>query len=295
MASAVGRFAPSPTGALHLGSLVAALGSFLNARAQGGRWLLRIDDLDAPRVQPGATHAIIKVLRDHGLRWDGEPVYQKQRGEAYADAIATLKARGRAFDCGCTRREARRGPKGIEGPIYPGTCRGGLPRGRKPRSVRFRVDDSRIGVQDGVQGDYAQRLDRDIGDFVIRRADGVSAYQLATVVDDAFQNVSDVVRGADLLSSTPRQLALQQVLGLNRPTYAHLPVLVDARGEKLGKSTGALAVTPDRAGRQLWQCLRWLGQAPPDALADAPVDPILRWACDNWSLAAVPSVKTLSV
>ncbi|WP_353179925.1 tRNA glutamyl-Q(34) synthetase GluQRS [Salinisphaera sp. T5B8] len=290
----VGRFAPSPSGALHMGSLVAALGSFLQARAQGGAWLLRIDDLDTPRVQPWAITRIIDALEFFGLRWDGPIVYQDERRTAYARAIDHLKHSGRAFDCGCTRREARSGTVGIEGPIYPGTCRNGLPAGRSPRSVRLRVDACPIEVCDAVQGVYTQQLDRDIGDFVIRRADGIVAYQLATVVDDAYQGVTEVVRGADLLSSTPRQIALQQALGLDTPRYAHLPVITDANGDKLGKSTGAIALQPTKPAAQLCACLQWLGQAPPNTLYDADIARVLHWACDNWALAQVPRVAEIT-
>ena len=288
MPSVVGRFAPSPSGALHIGSLVAALGSFLQARAQGGRWLLRMDDLDTPRVEPGAAERILDALVFFELRWDGEILYQDARRDAYRLAIERLKNAGQAFDCGCTRREARSGQVGIEGPIYPGTCRGGLPPGRQARSVRFRVDGQCFTVADSVQGGYEQRLDRDIGDFVIRRADGIVAYQLATVLDDDYQGVTEVVRGADLLSSTPRQIALQKALGLDTPRYAHLPVIVDEAGEKLGKSTGAMPLRPEKPGAQLAQCLHWLGQCPPDSLWDANASHVLRWGLDNWSLDRVP-------
>ncbi|MES1947741.1 glutamyl-Q tRNA(Asp) ligase [Salinisphaera sp. C84B14] len=291
MTAVVGRFAPSPSGALHIGSLVAALSSFLQARAQGGRWLLRMDDLDTPRVEPGAAARILDALRFFQLEWDDEVLYQDGRRPAYRLAIERLKHAGLAFDCGCTRREARSGRVGIEGPIYPGTCRAGLPAGRHARSVRFRVGGQLVRVADAVQGIYEQRLDRDIGDFVIRRADGIVAYQLATVLDDAYQGVTEVVRGADLLSSTPRQIALQHALGVDTPRYAHVPVVVDPAGEKLGKSTGAIPLRPEKPGAQLTRCLVWLGQRPPETLWDASARRVLNWGVDNWSLDRVP--KTL--
>ena len=288
-----GRYAPSPSGPLHLGSLLAAVGSYLQARAQDASWRLRIDDVDTPRVVAGAAAAICDTLRVFGLRWDGPVVYQSARRSAYAAAIARLQAGGAAFDCGCTRREAQAGITGLEGRIYPGTCRGGLAPGRSPRSVRIRVDDRPIEFVDQVQGVYRQTLSRDIGDFVISRADGVTAYQLATVVDDAACGAGEIVRGADLLSSTPRQILLQQRLGLARPAYAHLPVLVDAHGEKLGKSNGALALDRVSPGLQLWRCLALLGQQPPNRLREAAPARLLRWGCDNWSLEKVPSIMAL--
>lgn len=290
-----GRYAPSPSGPLHLGSLLAALGSYLQARGQGASWSLRIDDLDAVRGSADAARQILATLDRYGLRWDGTVLYQSGRRESYARAVRRLLANGDAFDCGCTRREAQQGAAGLEGPVYPGTCRNGLPPGRRPRSVRLRVADVIIGCADAVQGEYHQRLLHDVGDFVVRRADGITAYQLATVLDDAEQGVGEVVRGADLLTSTPRQLYLQRVLGLPEPCYAHLPVLIDADGRKLSKSTGALALTRTALSAQLWDCLQLLGQMPPDALRDASVPRVLAWATDNWALARVPRVASLTV
>lgn len=288
MSDVVGRFAPSPSGPLHLGSLLAALGSFLQARAQGGRWLLRIDDIDTPRVKSGAERRILDALVHYDLRWDGTPLRQSMRLPAYSRAVDQLKQMGKAFDCGCTRHEARGGKPGLEGRIYPGTCRNGIAPGRAPRSVRFRVDDEMWRVEDQIQGRYPQKLDRDIGDFVVRRADGIIAYQLATVLDDQEQGVTEVVRGADLLSSTPRQMAIYHALGLRTPRYAHLPLLVDGTGAKLGKSTGAPALAGRAPAQQLLHCLDLLGQRPPDSLRAASVQRVLRWATDNWSVEAVP-------
>lgn len=294
MPGIVGRYAPSPTGPLHFGSLLAAVASFCSARSQGGRWLLRIDDLDRPRVVAGADRLILDTLAAFGLRHDGEVMYQSRRSAAYEHALAALTAAGQAFDCGCTRREAQSGPQGIEGPVYPGTCRHGLPVGRAPRSVRMRVDEAVIDIDDRFQGPLRQCLATDIGDFVIRRADGIVAYQLATVVDDAAQGVTEVVRGADLLSSTPRQIWLQRHLGLARPAYGHVPVVVNERGEKLGKSTGALALDTTARSAQLVNCLEWLGQVPPPALARASVTEILEWAVGQWRPEAVPARATVA-
>lgn len=284
----VGRYAPSPTGPLHFGSLIAALASFCHARAQGGRWLLRIDDLDRPRVVSGADRHIMATLAAFGLHHDGSVLYQSQRGAAYEDALTCLRQTSAAFDCGCTRREAQSGPPGIEGPIYPGTCRDGLAAGRSARSIRLPVTAQPIEIVDRFQGLYAQVLATDIGDFVIRRADGIVAYQLATVLDDARQGVTEVIRGADLLSSTPRQIWIHRCLGLSVPSYGHIPVIVDSDGEKLAKSTGALALEPTRRQAQLLECLRLLGQDPPRSLGSRSVDGVIRWAVDNWDANQVP-------
>src|SRR5699024_1759174 len=188
-----------------------------------------------------------------------------------------------------SRREVAAGPMGLEGPIYPGTCRKGLPVGRQPRSARLAVMDTDITLNDGIQGPYTQNLSRDIGDFVIKRADGIVAYQLATVIDDNHQGISEVVRGADLLSSTPRQIWIYRCLGFPEPRYAHVPVLVDVDGEKLGKSTGAKPLDSRNCNMQLWDCLELLGQRPPANLKIASVKRILRWAVDNWNIGEVPS------
>lgn len=290
-----GRYAPSPTGPLHKGSLVAALASFLQARAHGAAWKMRIDDLDAPRVLPGAASHILRTLEQFGLHWDGPVIYQSRRGSAYAAAIKRLWARRCVFDCGCTRQEARTGPMGEEGPIYPGTCRNGIPQGRSPRSLRAMVDDAEIGFTDRIQGFCRQNLARDIGDFVVRRADGLVAYQLATVVDDAAQQVGEVVRGADLLSSTPRQMLLQMALGQNTPAYAHVPLLLDSDGRKLGKSNGALALDARNRGRELTDALTLLGQKPVPGLEGESIDRIVVWAVVNWRLPVVPRQPCITV
>lgn len=247
----VGRFAPSPTGALHLGSLVAALASYLDAKAHQGRWLVRIDDLDQPRCVPGAGEAILASLAALGLRADGEVVWQSRRHAAYRVAFERLRADGALFACSCTRREiadSRSHPamRGREA-IYPGTCRNGLAPGRAPRAWRMRVDHNVIRFSDRWQGEAAQDLASEAGDFVLLRADGQWAYQLAVVVDDAAAGVTDVVRGADLIDSTPRQIFLQQSLGLPTPRYLHVPVVTNAQGEKLSKQTEAdpIELTPD--------------------------------------------------
>lgn len=285
-----GRFAPSPTGPLHFGSLVAALASCLDARSQGGAWLLRMEDVDAPRNVPGAAEAILTCLEAHGFAWDGPVLWQSTRLEAYQAALEQLLAEGKAYPCACSRKEiaaASSRPALDGGLLYPGSCRAGLPPGRSPRAWRLQVDSERVSFEDRIQGRQSQDLARDVGDFVLFRADGQFAYQLAVVVDDAFQGINQVVRGADLLDSTPRQLFLQQQLGYSRPVYAHLPVATNGAGEKLSKQTRAPALEVARAAANLVEALRFLGQAPPDELARATVAEVWAWARSHWQFAAI--------
>lgn len=287
-----GRFAPSPTGPLHFGSLVAALASYLEARQQQGEWLLRMEDLDTPRNMPGAADAILRSLEAFGFEWDGPVVYQSERHDLYAAALARLQEDGLVYPCGCTRKEiADSAIHGIEGAIYPGTCRSGLPPGKTARAWRIRAENRTIGFDDAIQGHVAQNLARDIGDFVLKRADGFYAYQLAVVVDDADQGITHVVRGADLLDSTPRQIYLQQVLGLPAMHYAHIPVVLNAQGEKLSKQTQAAAVDDLQPATQLWQALDFLQQSPPAAIRNAPLADIWQWADQNWQLSRIKPTK----
>jgi glutamyl-Q tRNA(Asp) synthetase len=279
----VGRFAPSPTGKLHLGSLVAALGSYADARRHGGRWLVRMEDLDHARVVRGAADEILRTLEMFGLHWDGRIEYQSERTQHYREALEALTALGVTFECSCSRRE-RDGESG-----YPGTCRAG-PRRSGPTAVRFRVEDVVVSVADRLQGRCDFGL-RELGDVIVRRRDGAFAYQLAVVVDDALQGVTDVVRGADLLESTPWQIALQQALRLPVPRYAHLPLITEPSGEKLAKSKRSVALLPAKAGRQLFQALRLLHQSPPAALESEPAPVILQWACGNWEPQALLHVR----
>ena len=264
-----GRFAPSPTGPLHFGSLVAALGSWLFARAAGGDWLVRIEDIDPPREVPGAATGQLATLAAFGLDPDEPPVFQSGRGDLYEAALAQLLARGEAFECHCSRTDLA-AAHGIHRACVAG-------RRRRTPAIRLRVPDGRLGFEDRIQGHFEQDLGREVGDVVLRRADGYWAYQLAVVVDDAAQGITDVVRGADLLDSTPRQILLQQRLGLPTPAYAHLPLVRDAEGRKLGKSLAALpvdAADPLPALRAAWAFLgqdplRWPAGAPRPALAGA--------------------------
>jgi len=285
----VGRFAPSPTGPLHLGSLVAAVGSWLFVRASGGRWLVRMEDLDTARVVTGSSDEILRVLELYGLCPDGDVVWQSRRVGLYEEALRLLRERGLAFDCACSRAEVTRAAsapgsgEGAEGPVYPGTCRSGLAPGKAARAVRFRVRGESVSFTDRVRGTVSEDVASAVGDFVLRRADGPFAYQLAVVVDDAEQGIDEVVRGADLLPSTPRQILLQRALGLPQPRYAHLPLVLGPDGRKLGKRDGALpleAMDERRIRSTLALALRILGQpsreaAPPEMLgaAAAAFDP----------------------
>jgi glutamyl-Q tRNA(Asp) synthetase len=271
-----GRFAPSPTGPLHLGSLVAAVASWLYARAAGGRWLVRMEDIDRPRVIAGKAEEILAALRRYGLDWDGEIVWQSQRTHLYELALSELRAKGMVYDCACSRADLQRAasaPVGEEA-VYPGTCRKGLPDGKTARAVRFRAPDELIAFEDAICGHVEENVAERTGDFVVRRADGLFAYQLAVVVDDGEQGVTQVVRGADLLHSTPRQIALQRALGLPTPCYAHVPLVLGPDGTKLGKRDGALplpTLDEHRVRETLVLVLRHLGleaETLEDALAE---------------------------
>jgi len=284
-----GRFAPSPTGPLHFGSLVAAVASYCEARVHGGAWLVRIEDLDLARTVPGMADEILRTLERLGFAWEGEVMVQSQRTAAYAQALARLQALGRVFPCACSRKEISDSALVFDGErVYPGTCRNGLPPGREARALRLRVGDEMIGVEDAVQGQVRHDLARAIGDFVLRRADGMFAYQLAVVVDDAAQGITDVVRGADLLGSTSRQILLQRLLGFATPGYAHVPVAFNTAGEKLSKQTLAPALSPAQGVQQLVHALRFLGQPATDELLHCSIAEIWNWAIAHWNLARVP-------
>jgi glutamyl-Q tRNA(Asp) synthetase len=290
-----GRFAPSPTGPLHFGSLVTALASWCDARASGGEWLVRMEDLDRPREVPGAADAILAGLAAFGLVADAAVMYQSRRDDRYAVALARLAAAGHVYGCACTRREiADSAVHGIDGPVYPGTCRGGVPPGRTPRATRVHTSGARIAFEDRLQGRIEQDLERAVGDYVLHRADGLYAYQLAVVVDDAEQAITDVVRGADLLDSTPRQIHLQHLLGLQTPRYMHIPVATNAAGEKLSKQTLATAIDRYPPARALFAALVFLGQGPPTGLAEGEVQAVLAWAVRHWDRARLPRVRAVT-
>ena len=288
-----GRFAPSPTGPLHFGSLVAAIGSYLDAKAHGGVWLVRMDDLDLSRTVPGAADLILRSLESLGMAWDEPVVYQSKRSAAYEAALKVLKKRKLIYPCACSRREiADSAVGGLDGPIYSGTCRKGLLAGRAARADRVITDNTRIELKDVIQGKIVHSLERQVGDFVVKRADGYYAYQLAAVVDDAAQGITDVVRGADLLDSTTRQIYLQQLLGYTTPRYAHLPVAVNVLGEKLSKQTLAAPIDNRELLATLNAVLAFLGQdtitdADPKKMAD-----FWKRAIAGWDLARVPRQRT---
>jgi len=275
-----GRFAPSPTGALHAGSLAAALASWLDARAHDGIWLVRIEDLDPPRELTGAARQILDALAAFGLASDEPPVFQSMRGDLYRQALDRLEASGLVYGCACSRTEIASAQRtlGLPPHVYPGTCRGGT-GGRPVRALRVRVPDEFVGFTDRACGPYAQNLAREVGDFVVRRADGLWAYQLAVVVDDAEQQITDVVRGADLLENTPRQIWLQCALGLTTPRYLHVPVVTNAQGEKLSKQTGAASLDTDQPLPELQRAWKHLGFP---ALGADRVDIFLRRATELW-------------
>ena len=277
-----GRFAPSPTGPLHQGSLVTALASFLDARATGGEWLVRIEDVDVPRAVAGAEGAILRCLEACALEWDGEVVYQTTRFPAYQAALEQLTQQGHTYPCGCSRKEVG------EGGVYAGTCRAGVVHGRAARLTRLRIPAGTIvKFDDLIAGPQSENVAERTGDFPLLRADGMWAYQLAVVVDDAWQRITRVVRGADLLDSTARQIQLQNMLGLGPVTYAHLPVVLAPDGQKLSKQTKAAAVDITNPAPALVEALRFLGQPVTPDLGRWPPRDILAHAIQHWNLAAV--------
>jgi glutamyl-Q tRNA(Asp) synthetase len=279
-----GRFAPSPTGDLHFGSLIAAVASYLQARASGGQWLVRIENIDPPREVKGSADRILQDLEAFGLVSDLPVVWQGDRTVAYRAVLERLLATGQAFYCGCSRSDL---PPGAP---YPGTCRSGLAPGKQARSVRLRVSDETMVFVDGIQGEQRENLAATVGDFVIWRADGLPAYQLAVVVDDAWQNVSEIVRGADLLGSTARQIHLFQSLGLPVPAYAHHPVALGGDGKKLSKQSGSDPVKVLPREQALERALRFLGQPCPAGLG---LEQLWLWALQHWQLDRIPSCKEL--
>lgn len=291
----VGRFAPSLTGPLHFGSLLAALASYLDARANNGRWLLRLDDLDVPRSVPGAEREILNALEHHALEWDGPVVRQSERTDRYRAAFSRLVDAGELFLCSCSRRSLR----GLT--VYPGTCRSRIIHSVSNAdaatglaAVRIRVPATRYAFVDEVFGVQGESLDAHTGDFIVRRRDGLFAYQLAVVVDDAAAHVSHVVRGADLLDNTPRQLYLMDQLGLDPPGYAHIPVITDRTGAKLSKQTFARAITPRDAAMNLYLALELLGKEPEPELLHAAPRVLLAWARAHWALNQVPATSRFS-
>jgi len=284
----IGRFAPTPSGALHLGSLTAALASWLDARVVGGRWFLRIEDIDPLREMAGVKDDILHTLEALGLTWDGSVVKQSTQLTAYREQVFQFIQQGLAYTCRCSRKQL----SGL--PVYPGTCRNAR-HAVEGAAIRLRVPDETFGFVDRVQGAFSQRLADEVGDFVIWRKEGWPAYQLAVVLDDIRQGVTDTVRGADLLDSTPRQLYLYQLLGKKTPRYLHIPLLVQQDGRKLGKSFRSEALTVAEPGQALVRALRALGQYPPPVLERQSVAQILYWAVSHWQAERIPRVRTVLV
>ncbi len=290
-----GRFAPSPTGPLHFGSLVAAVGSYLEARSRKGEWLLRMEDIDPPREVAGAADSILHGLEHLGMYWDDAVLYQSHRYGAYDQALAKLEQAGHTYLCSCSRAEIfKYAVMTDDGPIYSGACRGGVNKQQASYAIRVRVNDGYIGFEDHVQGRIGQHLEQEVGDFVLRRADGLPAYQLAVVVDDAMQGITHVVRGCDLLNASLRQVYLQSLLGLAHPRYLHLPVVVNDKGEKLSKQTFAAPLDQNRPVAELCKALVFLGQDPPVSLSEASVDEFWVWAIAHWQLSRVPRQRQIA-
>jgi len=285
-----GRFAPSPTGPLHFGSLVAALGSYLEAKTQNGEWLLRMEDLDPPRESPGAADAILRCLDLFGFEWHGEVMYQSQRHDAYAVALEQLHEDGLIFHCNCSRKALQ------PFTLYPGYCRNNRAHNKQGHAVRLLtlIEHPTIQFKDRLQGEHQQHIAREVGDFIIRRADGLFAYQLAVVVDDAAQGITEVIRGSDLLTVTARQIYLQQRLKLTTPSYGHLPIAINHNGEKLSKQTLAQALDPKKPTQQLWQALAFLGQHPPQELQYDTLNQIWLWAQEHWHWENIPPHPALA-
>ena len=284
-----GRFAPTPSGPLHLGSLLTALTSYLQARSAGGRWLLRIDDLDAERCRPEHSDAILRQLEAHQLLWDEPPRLQSRHAAEYEAAFGQLHDLGLLYPCACTRAQlARDSLPGVDGPVYAGTCRDSAPMAER-LAWRLRAGEGELRMDDAWQGELRRYLRQDIGDFVVRRADGQIGYQLACVMDEAAQGITEVVRGADLIGSSFRQMRLQALLGLATPAYRHLPLLLDGEGRKLSKQNHAQPITSTRAGDNLHDCLELLGQAPPTSLRGAAAGEVMRWAQAQWNAQKVPA------
>ncbi len=288
----IGRFAPSPTGPLHFGSLLAAVASYLQARCANGRWILRIEDIDPPREHPGADKLILEGLEAYGFEWDGPVIYQSRDHERHAAIIADLVAAGLAYPCSCSRRDLSAVRHGLLGAIYPGTCRMGCES--EDVAIRVLTHDQPIEFNDGLQGSQSMRLESESGDFVIRRRDGLVAYHLAVVQDDADQGITEIVRGIDLLDSTPRHIHLQNLLKIPTPAYVHIPVAENAEGQKLSKLTGATAIATENVGTTLVAALKALGQETCEDLEAQGIAEIWVWATAHWQLQVLQGQKNIA-
>ena len=289
----VGRFAPSPTGPLHFGSLLAACASYLEARVNGGRWLLRIEDIDPPREQAGASDKIIAALDAFGFEWDGPVLFQSQSHDAHLEALDALAEKRLTYRCGCSRKDLADAPSGPLGVIYPGTCRNGCEAAEF--AIRVRVGDETVTFDDRLQGRQIQSMATESGDFIVRRKDQLIAYHLAVVVDDHLHGVTDIVRGIDLIDSTPRQIFLQTHLGYAVPTYAHIPVAVHPDGDKLSKLTGARELDIRSRSRHLADALTALRVDIPDEIRHSSVTALWDWAVEHWEIARLAGIKSILV
>jgi len=283
-----GRFAPAPSGPLHFGSIIAALGSFLQARSQNGLWLIRIEDSDSFRTQSGAKENILKTLEALELHWDENIIVQSERESLYQQALNHLGNLDLLYPCICSRKETKGKP-------YNGQCRHGIPKNKQIRSTRLKTRNENIIFNDLIQGDFSQTLETDIGDFIVNRVDGITAYHLAVVVDDDCQHVSEVVRGADLLDSTPRQIYLQQLLGYKTPTYCHLPVATNSKGQKISKQNHAPATDINQPVLVLYKALQFLGQEPNFDLLNGKVGDIISWGIQNWDINKIPKQQEIKI
>jgi len=287
----IGRFAPSPTGPVHFGTLIAAVGSYLQAKKNNGRWLIRIEDVDTTRAISGADNEILNTLEAFGFEWQDEIIYQSRREQFYREALDYLTAKNLTFPCVCSRKKLSE--TGTD--IYPGSCRDRRFPEKKTHAIRLLAKDTHIEFNDRVMGKQAQNIQQQCGDFILRRRDGLFAYQLAVVVDDALQNITEVVRGADLLDSTPRQIYLQQLMGYNTPEYCHLPLVVDIHGNKISKSEGAARVNIKHKEKLLVAALDFLGQQPAEDLSSASLDEIWDWAIKHWQVNQLPTQQKVQI
>ncbi|MGD8886242.1 MAG: tRNA glutamyl-Q(34) synthetase GluQRS [Gammaproteobacteria bacterium] len=286
-----GRFAPSPTGPLHFGSLVSAVASYLQAKAQAGEWLVRIEDIDPPREPAGAADDILRTLEAYGLNWDGPVLYQSTRRDGYEEALLDLNRQHFTYPCTCSRKQIQEALSRSNKTVYPETCRGATTT-KSPHATRVKTEFQDIPIRDAIQGLFTQNIREHVGDFVVKRADGFYAYQLAVVVDDAYQNITEIVRGSDLLDNTPRQAYLQRLLDFPLLQYAHIPIAT-SNGDKMSKQTKAPPVSRQNPLETGVQVLKFLGQKVPDQWEFATVDELWQWAIRHWSLAAIPKTRSL--
>ena len=286
-----GRFAPSPTGPLHFGSLLSAIASYLQAKSRGGEWLVRMEDIDPPREPAGAADDILRTLEAYALYWDGPLLYQSSRGDGYEDALLRLHRQHLTYPCTCSRKQIREAQERNKKTVYPETCRG-ISHTKSSHAIRLKTEFQDIQVVDAIQGSFSQNIREHVGDFVVKRADGYYAYQLAVVVDDAEQNITEIVRGSDLLDNTPRQVFLQQLLDFPLPRYVHIPIATK-NGDKLSKQTKAPPISKQNPVATSVRALKFLGQMVPDQWQFATVEELWQWAIPRWDLAAIPKVLSL--